>query len=141
MHSADGALRIGLGDGQRRLRCFAGVTDRGCATGVTAGLSSGPRAAQNIGPAYGAPRRARHHEVAQGRPDPGYSSGSVRCSGRVSVRDRSNETTLLNRLITRRLRQLTNAWSSFRDFSQTASGAVHCDFTASRTPKLLTERL
>jgi hypothetical protein len=68
-------------------------------------------------------------------------AGSVRRSGRVSVRDRGNETTLLDLLNTRRSGQSRTPGYPSRDLSQTASGTVRCDFTASRTPKLLTERL
>lgn len=77
--------------------------------------------------------RYRHHEVAQGRADAAYSAAAVRRSGRVSAHDRSNETTLLDLLNTRLSRQPRTPGHPSRDCSQTASGAVHCDFTASRT--------
>ena len=111
-HGAGGALRVGLGDGRRRLRCSAGVTDRGCATGMTGGAGCSVRDSRTIEAAYGHRDEPGHHEVAQGRADAAYSAAAVRRSGRVSVRDRGNETTLLDLLITRRSREAANAWSS-----------------------------
>jgi hypothetical protein len=134
-HRAGGALRVGLGDRRRRLRCSAGVTDRGCATGMTA---------ERRGPCAGPKHRSRTR-TRRLIPPPwsctGTSrswlqkAGSVRRSGRVSVRDRGNETTLLDLLNTRRSGQSRTPGYPSRDLSQTASGTVRCDFTASRTPK------
>jgi hypothetical protein len=115
-HSAGGALRVGLGDGRRRLRCSAGVTDRGCATGMTAGCRVLRARLQNFEAAHGHRDGPGHHEVAQGRADAAYSAAPVRRSGRVSVHDRGNETTLLDLLITRRSREAANAWSSLSGY-------------------------